>query len=125
MSIRGIAETVDPWGLTVADPSGAVAPPTPSPGTATPDEGTPPAPVSWRAFALCAGLDTALFFPAIDDPGSSSETAIAARAVCAACPVVDACLDENLYEKYGVFGGTTDRERRTLRRARARNQETP
>jgi hypothetical protein len=38
---------------------------------------------------------------------------------CKTCPVRTDCLSEHLYEKYGVFGGTTP-EKRDLRRRNAR-----
>ena len=39
-------------------------------------------------------------------------------AVCRSCPVTTACLEANLREKFGIFGGTTERQRRELRRQR-------
>jgi WhiB family redox-sensing transcriptional regulator len=71
--------------------------------------------LSWRVQAACGGVDSALFFPeADDDPG------LEAKAVCAACPVRVACLDHALRngEKAGVWGGTTERERRRIFRQR-------
>lgn len=41
----------------------------------------------------------------------------AAKAVCATCPVADACLDAAIVgEEHGVWGGTTGSERRQIRR---------
>lgn len=70
-----------------------------------------------RAFmesAACRGVDPDLFFP---DRGESLEPA---KRVCRGCPVQVACLDHALAgnEKFGVWGGTSERERRRLRRER-------
>jgi WhiB family redox-sensing transcriptional regulator len=70
----------------------------------------------WLARAACRGMDPELFFP---DRGESTEPA---KAVCAACPVRAECLDYALTngERFGVWGGASERERRALRRDRAR-----
>ena len=67
---------------------------------------------SWRRRAACRGLDPALFFPEI------GESAAEAKAVCAQCPVARQCLDFALAndETLGVWGATTPRARRLLRR---------
>jgi WhiB family transcriptional regulator, redox-sensing transcriptional regulator len=68
----------------------------------------------WRPAAACRDVDTAVFFPSRDaDYG-------AARAVCACCPVTDDCLNYALAhpDLLGMWGGTTPRERRRLRRLR-------
>ena len=72
----------------------------------------------WRADAACQGLDTELFFPA-DDRISSTETP---RRVCHGCPVRAACLADVLSTedpalRFGIVGGTTPGERRSLHRA--------
>lgn len=72
----------------------------------------------WREDAACAGLDTELFFP-VDDRAASIETP---RRVCRGCPVRAACLADVLateapVRRYGITGGTTPGERRTLHRA--------
>jgi WhiB family redox-sensing transcriptional regulator len=77
----------------------------------------PEPPPGWMAEAACAGLDTNLFFPGRDAKADQA----AAKAVCAGCPVRDACLDEALYgpqaasDDAGVFGGTTPADRQRLR----------
>ena len=70
----------------------------------------------WREHAACQGLDPELFYPFEDDE------AVAAKAVCAVCPVNIACLEFALAgrEKDGVWGGATERERRRLVRQRRR-----
>jgi WhiB family redox-sensing transcriptional regulator len=44
------------------------------------------------------------------------------KALCRTCPLVSPCLEYALATRqdYGVWGGTTERERRELRRARRR-----
>ena len=65
----------------------------------------------WRELAACRGADLNLFFP------ERGESAGAARQVCAACPVRQACLDYALSHgiTHGVWGGLAERERRPLR----------
>jgi WhiB family redox-sensing transcriptional regulator len=65
------------------------------------------------ADALCAQVDTELFFP---EKGSSVRIA---KTVCRRCDVRKECLDYAIStgERFGVWGGKTERERRSLRRA--------
>jgi len=49
---------------------------------------------------------------------TGAEEAAAAKAICARCPVSMACLDAGLDERFGIWGGTTERERVRLRAAR-------
>jgi WhiB family transcriptional regulator, redox-sensing transcriptional regulator len=75
---------------------------------------------AWHADAACRGRGTAVFFP-----GRGQNTACAnAKAVCAGCPVRDECLDAALThgELAGIWGGTSERERRRLRRQPARSR---
>lgn len=68
--------------------------------------------LSWRARAACLGADPNLFFPEPNHHG------LQAKAVCSTCPVRVECLEYAMAHKaYGVWGGTSERERRTLRRA--------
>ena len=68
---------------------------------------------AWHAQAACRGTD-ANFYP---DRGESVEPA---KALCAACPVLEECkafaLDSG--ESHGVWGGLSGRERRTVRKTR-------
>lgn len=68
--------------------------------------------VQWSVDALCAQIDNELFFP---EKGGSTKQA---KKICRSCPVKNACLEFALDndERYGVWGGTTDKERRRLRR---------
>jgi WhiB family redox-sensing transcriptional regulator len=71
-------------------------------------------PAAWRTQAACRGLDPELFYPK-----RGTRTA-PARKVCAACPVRADCLEYALanFEKDGIWGGTTGKERRAIRRTR-------
>ena len=68
----------------------------------------------WRAQAKCLGADFDLFFP---ERGKSTREA---KAVCRACPVREECLDFAMRngERFGIWGGLSERERRRLRRTR-------
>lgn len=69
---------------------------------------------SFQAYGACNGTDPDMFFP---NRGESLEPA---KSVCAKCVVREECLEYALAngERYGVWGGTSERERRRLRRAR-------
>lgn len=66
----------------------------------------------WMHAAACRGLNPELFHP---QPGESSDQA---KAVCAGCPVRTECLDYAMahYELFGVWGGTSQKQRSQLRR---------
>jgi len=74
----------------------------------------PPRP-SWYDLAECRGM-TDLFHP------TRGEHTGDAKQVCLRCPVRAQCLDYALdtAEHYGIWGGTSERERRALRRGRNR-----
>lgn len=69
----------------------------------------------WRENAACRDADPELFFP-VSDMGPGARQVAEAKAVCARCPVRAQCLDYALDAAldHGVFGGTTERERREL-----------
>lgn len=71
--------------------------------------------VPWQAFALCAQIDSEIFFP---DKGEST---VPAKRVCMACEVRTECLEYALRnaERFGIWGGKSERERRKIRRDRA------
>jgi WhiB family redox-sensing transcriptional regulator len=73
--------------------------------------------------ALCRGCDPELWFPP-GAPGSPGYERLAApaRAVCAVCPVRDACLAWALAvgPTDGIFAGLDPAQRATLRRAARR-----
>lgn len=67
---------------------------------------TPP---PWWTDAACRGMGPALFFP--EGRGSSPA---AAKAVCAGCVAREPCREAGGGEA-GVWGGTSERERRAIR----------
>jgi WhiB family redox-sensing transcriptional regulator len=71
-------------------------------------------PMPWKAYAACRDLDPSIFFPGRGEPTKH------AKAICAGCPVRKACLNYALEngEKYGVWGGVAEAERRRMRRQR-------
>ncbi|MEU2429276.1 MULTISPECIES: WhiB family transcriptional regulator [unclassified Streptomyces] len=75
--------------------------------SATPDEE-----FSWQENALCAQVGPEFFFPA---PGSSTREA---KQLCRACEGRVACLEYALAndERFGVWGGMSEKERGRLRR---------
>ncbi len=72
----------------------------------------------WRDLASCRDTDPDLFFP-IGTTGLALEQIDAARAVCRACEVKDPCLEFALAtnQESGVWGATSEEERRKLRKA--------
>jgi WhiB family redox-sensing transcriptional regulator len=67
----------------------------------------------WQERALCAQTDPEAFFP--EKGGSTRE----AKRICSGCDVRAECLDYALAhdERFGIWGGLSERERRRLRRA--------
>ena len=68
---------------------------------------------AWQAEALCAQTDPEAFFP--EKGGSTRE----AKRVCQSCTVKSECLEYALEhdERFGIWGGLSERERRKLKRA--------
>lgn len=66
----------------------------------------------WHRRAACRGPDVPvdIFYP------ERGESLKHARDLCAVCPVRPQCHDAGLREKYGIWGGSSERERRRLRR---------
>jgi WhiB family redox-sensing transcriptional regulator len=77
---------------------------------------TEPGRTDWRDLATCRSLDPDLFFP-IGTSGASLTEIDAARRVCQGCPVLTPCLRWalDLGHVHGIWGGTTEEERRALR----------
>lgn len=73
----------------------------------------------WRDRAACRSTDPELFFP-VGSTGPVLEEIEAAKKVCASCPVREPCLQFALESNQdtGIWGGTTEEERRRIRRAR-------
>jgi WhiB family redox-sensing transcriptional regulator len=66
----------------------------------------------WHERALCSQTDPEAFFP--EKGGSTRE----AKKICVGCEVRDECLEYALEndERFGIWGGLSERERRRLRR---------
>jgi WhiB family transcriptional regulator, redox-sensing transcriptional regulator len=77
----------------------------------------------WRAKAACLGEDPELFFPH-GNTGPAAEQVERAKAICDRCEVRVACLEYALdtNQDAGVWGGLSEEERRTVRRARQRRR---
>jgi WhiB family transcriptional regulator, redox-sensing transcriptional regulator len=71
--------------------------------------------LSWQADALCAQTDPEAFFP---EKGGSTRDA---KRICTTCEVKAQCLEYALQndERFGIWGGLSERERRRLRRTRS------
>ena len=74
----------------------------------------------WMRQAACADMNSDLFF---SQRGASTDEA---KAACRACPVRAECLAYamNTGERFGIWGGLSERERRQLRRDRRRAAPT-
>ncbi|MEU2583893.1 WhiB family transcriptional regulator [Streptomyces avermitilis] len=74
---------------------------------------------NWRDSAACRTEDPDLFFP-IGTTGPALLQIEEAKAVCHGCPVREPCLNWALDagQDIGVWGGTTETERRALKRRR-------
>lgn len=67
----------------------------------------------WMTRAACTSADPEEWFP---EQGSSSR---AAKKICSTCPVVNECLQFALdHNEYGIWGGTSRRERVPMMRMR-------
>jgi WhiB family redox-sensing transcriptional regulator len=75
---------------------------------------------AWQRQANCMGVDPDLFFP---ERGASTREA---KEVCRGCVVREECLEYALSngEKFGIWGGMSERERRRIRRRRALERRT-
>jgi WhiB family redox-sensing transcriptional regulator len=73
--------------------------------TAPADDGS-----CWATYAACKDGEGMNFYP------QNKREEAAALALCNACPVRQECLDHALAtnERFGVWGGTTEKQRRKL-----------
>jgi WhiB family redox-sensing transcriptional regulator len=68
----------------------------------------------WISKRLCIGIDPNVFFP-LDQEGD-----IRAKQICTFCPVKSPCLETALMnEERGIWGGTNEHDRDTIRVQRA------
>jgi len=97
MTTASPLQLVDPFGATLGS-------------FGEPDDAEAP---EWQERALCAQTDPEAFFP--EKGGSTRE----AKRICSGCEVRAECLEYALAhdERFGIWGGLSERERRRLRRA--------
>ena len=74
----------------------------------------------WQWRAACRGEESGTFFPP-GDPETREERILReerAKSICARCPVRMECLEYALTvpERYGIWGGLNELERRALLR---------
>ncbi|MBK4346427.1 WhiB family transcriptional regulator [Lacisediminihabitans changchengi] len=69
-------------------------------------------PLAWQTDSLCAQTDPEAFFP---EKGGSTRDA---KKICVSCEVRNQCLEYALQndERFGIWGGLSERERRKLRK---------
>ena len=72
---------------------------------------------AWRGRSACRDSDPDIFFP-IGSTGVALHQIETARRICAACSACAECLEFALAtnQEAGVWGGTTEEERRKLRK---------
>lgn len=68
--------------------------------------------LAWQTDSLCAQTDPEAFFP---EKGGSTRDA---KKICTSCEVRNQCLEYALEndERFGIWGGLSERERRKLRK---------
>jgi len=73
--------------------------------------------MNWDNEASCQSVDPEVFFPE-----RQGDHATMATTICRGCPVRMQCLEFALNARldYGIWGGLTEHERRSLRRSRQR-----
>jgi WhiB family redox-sensing transcriptional regulator len=76
---------------------------------------------TWMEHGLCRHVPPSTFFP---NDGVGVEVA---RRICAACPAQTPCLEYALAERidHGVWGGTSERERRRILKRRRDEDAAP
>lgn len=81
---------------------------------------------AWHEKAACAGRDQVEFFGHEEQPGKKRHRPTLnmaevrrAKDICFHCPVLDQCYEFAMTnrEEFGIWGGTTGRERRRIWRA--------
>jgi WhiB family transcriptional regulator, redox-sensing transcriptional regulator len=79
---------------------------------------------SWWNLAACRSADPELFFP-ISSVGAGQAHVAKAKAVCATCSICQRCLDYAIesHQAHGVWGGTSEDERRPIAARRLRGPE--
>lgn len=82
--------------------------------------------LDWRDFALCRDADPEIFFPTAESGPALQRAEAEALEWCALCPVRAECLAFALERlPYGIAGGMTARQRRTLRDRQRDTESAP
>lgn len=68
---------------------------------------------AWHASAACRGKGPEIFYA---ERGDDTRPA---KDMCAACPVQVQCAEAGSRERHGVWGGFSERQRRSIRRSAA------
>lgn len=75
-------------------------------------------PDDWQLQGVCRGMDPEIFYPSVAARRDFNRPHPQAIRACAVCPVKDECYLHALRkEDYGFWAGTTEQERRKLRKA--------
>ncbi|WP_280521659.1 WhiB family transcriptional regulator [Rhodococcus sp. B50] len=78
----------------------------------------------WQTRADCRFIDPSIFFPSDDESrGMRQRRERTAKQICTSCPVRIPCRDYALEtrERHGIWGGTSEADRRRERHPQARN----
>jgi WhiB family redox-sensing transcriptional regulator len=79
--------------------------------------------LGWQEQAACRDYDNLLFFGEEGESELEKQSREShAKAICRTCPVQEPCLEfaMDTNQKYGIWGGLSDKERASLKRRRAR-----
>ncbi|MDD1058549.1 WhiB family transcriptional regulator [Streptomyces cocklensis] len=74
---------------------------------------------AWQKDAACRGMDSSVFFSPVSERGRARRRREEeARTICRACPVSGPCgrFAHASQQEYGVWGGYTESERRSIKR---------
>ncbi|MFI6579621.1 WhiB family transcriptional regulator [Embleya sp. NPDC050493] len=84
--------------------------------------------MNWLGMAICRGEDPDLFFPIGNVRSGKALLQIdEAKAACHRCPVMQHCLNwaMEVDPVEGIWGGTTEAERRAVKRRAVHDLSTP
>jgi len=75
----------------------------------------------WLDDAACKGSESEIWFLEANHKAEDEWKIFAAKEICATCPVREPCLEHAIeYREWGIWGGTTDQERKRIRMHRRR-----
>lgn len=79
--------------------------------------------LTWQDDGACVDAAGAAFFP---PRGTPYPAIVATKRICEGCPVLEKCREHGLrHEKFGIWGGLSERERRRIRKEQGISIETP